>query len=132
MTDSRRSSYSQPDPPLNEALLRQTMASYQRGLAELATQPGGMERLNALLLEVSSAIEKQSREVISETLLAYQAKADQPVTRSTRAAARYQDRPGQPTARSPQPAPWELLSASKRQGPRLAQKLILAEARRNR
>lgn len=123
--------YRLPDPPLDRTLAEQTWTSYRQGLAVLGSQPDGMERLNALLAVVSGQIETQARDLTSQTLSEYASNRDNPVSRSTRTVARSPDRSDPRQTPSRQPEPWELLSASRRLGPRLAQKLTLAESRRS-
>jgi len=124
--------YQLPDQPDTEAGQRETWASYRRALEMTAQGPGGLDRLFAHLTEVSARLETETRSAISQTLLRYAESQDQLVLRSTPRAARSPgpDRAAQPPS-SPRPSPLDLLSARQRWGPRLAQKLVLAEARRS-
>jgi hypothetical protein len=130
VTDSPH--YQRPADPLTPALAEQTWRSYQQTLAKIGSQPDGMERLSALLTEVSAQLQLEQRQLLTQTLSDYTSTQDRLVLRSTEKAVRSPDRPAPPQAASRQPAAWELLSASRRLGPRLAQKLTLAEARRKR
>lgn len=124
--------YRRPDDPLTPALAEQTWRSYQQTLATIGAGPDGIARLSGLLTEVSARLQAESRQTISDALLAYSSTQDRPVQRSTPRVAPSPGRADPPRERSRQPAAWELLSASQRLGPRLAQKLTLAEARRKR
>lgn len=130
MTDSWQDPL--PPPPDNRAGVDATMQSYKRALEKLGSQPDGIERLSRLAIEVSAELQKQSSSTISQTLLTYASQQDSPVSRSTRTAGRSPSPPDRsaPPASTPRPAAWELLSGRQRMGPRLAQKLVLAEARR--
>lgn len=132
MTDSpQRTPYRLPADPITPGLVEETWDSYRRALAEMASAPDGISRLTTLLTDVSARLEAENRTVLSQTLSEYAEQRDRLVLRSTPTAGRSpapNDRGRPPT--SPQPAPWELLSASRRLGPRLAQKLTIAQARR--
>lgn len=129
MTDSPRDPL--PPPPDTPAAVDATMQSYKRALEQIARQPDAIERLSRLAIAVSAELQKQSSSSITQTLLTYASQKDSPVSRSTRTAARSPspDRAA-PQESRPRPAAWELLGSRQRMGPRLAQKLILAEARR--
>lgn len=130
MTDSLlRTRYRQPAPPIDRTTTDETWASYRKALAEIGSKPDGMERLSALLTEVSTALQLQTRDQISSTLSAYSATQDRPVQRSMPRVAPSPGRPDPRPEPSRQPAAWELLSSSRRLGPRLAAKLTIASAR---
>lgn len=112
---------------ITDQLLRDVWTDYATALASMPGSPGErIERLHGLLADVSARLEREQRDLISRTLQEYARGADQPVTRSTTAVSRPPDR-ARP-ASSPPPQPWESV-ASRRLGPRLAQKLVLSSVR---
>lgn len=130
MTDWQRRPYSLPDPPDTPALTRQTFESYRRALTQIGQGPEGIKRLSDLAIEVSAKLQEQTTSAITSILMTHAQRQDQLGARSTRTVDRSPVRSDPRPEPSRQPAAWELLSASRRQGPRLAQKLVLAEVRR--
>ena len=132
MTDLRRQSYRLPDPPMNSEGVRQTWQSYQASLEHIAAQPDGMETLSRLLSEVSEKLQAQTQSTISHTLSEYNSTQDRPVLRSMAKGGPSPSAPDRGARPDPSraPGPLDLLSSSRRLGPRLASKLVLAEARR--
>lgn len=131
MTDSLlRTPYRLPDPPISDGLSRQTWDSYRRSLETIAAMPNGVERLTSLLTEVNAKLEAEARSTISSTLSAHASTQDTLVPRSMAKAVRSPTERGPERGQSRPPAAWELLSSSQRLGPRLAQKLTLAAARK--
>lgn len=123
--------YQLPDQPDTALGQRETWTSYRRALELMGQGPDGLARLSAHLTEVSTRLEAETRSAISQTLLAYTASQDHLVQRSTRTPVRSPapDRSSPPPS-SPRPSALDLLASKQRWGPRLAQKLVLAEARR--
>ena len=130
MTGLPPTPYEMPDPPDSPIATEQSFESYKKALAMIGSRPDGIERLSALLTEVSAKLQQEATSTISQTLLAYASNQDRPVLRSTRTVARspQADR-AVPTSRT-SPSAIDLLASQQRMGPRLASKLVLAEARR--
>lgn len=113
----------------SEADLRQSFEGYRRALSKLSTR-----ELMELAATQSAAIQQTQLSALSQLLTSSTPDLDQPVQRSTSGVSpsggREVDRGQRPSPPSRQPSSLELLASRSRMGPRLAAKLVAADARR--
>jgi hypothetical protein len=124
MVSSQRSSLEPLSPPQEF----ETWAGYRRSLATLSP-----DQLISLLTTINGQLQEdriRRMESILSSSQSLEGALDRPVLSSTRLATQHSpmDR-GVPPSTFQQPSAVDLLSASQRLGPKLAQRLMLASAR---
>jgi hypothetical protein len=107
--------------------VEEAWAGYERSLSRLSN-----DQLLSLLTTLNSQLQEQATSSISTTLLASLEAADRPVLSSTPTATLSDYPPmdrGVRASPQQQPGALDLLARSRRLGPRVAGKLVLAQAR---
>ncbi len=112
-------------PPSDPAEERRLWGTYRAALSQMS-----LAQLMAHASQNAALLQAQAHATTSEMLSEYQRAKDNPVLpRASMAPRSSADRPEPASRQSQQPSSLDLLSSSRRLGPALATKLIVASAR---